>query len=269
MIFEGRNRVTSGFRLPDRRNHNGIDVVGDDDRTVRATVSGTVGTAGKVPRGADRTWEWGNYVRINADDGTQHYFCHMADGSLRVRRGQRVAAGAPLGIMGNTGYSFGAHTHYEVRRNGKPINPAPYAGLENRKGVYTDTHAEEVKVMAMSTRPVRMRLGYMSEGDMKRMRALLQKKSIKWDESDDQTDGYLTTTPAVSKGDQVGIIALAEEMQIDYEPVCAGAADAQLRDKLAAAEKARDDAIAERDRANHNAGKYLQQIEAVKAAVGV
>ena len=261
MIFKGRNRVTSGFRLPDRRDHNGIDIVGDDDRTVRATVSGKVGTATKVPRGSDRTWEWGNYVRIDADDGTQHFYCHMADGSLRVRSGQRVSVGTPLGIMGNTGYSFGAHTHYEVRRNGKAINPAAYAGVENRKGTFKE---QEEEIMFMSTRPVRMKIGYMSTGDMKRMKALMNEKAIECVEA----DGYLTTVPAVSKGDQPGILALATEMQVGFEPVCAADAN-ELADKLAAAEKARDAALAERDRANRNAGEYLKKIEAVKAAVGV
>lgn len=42
MIFEGRNRVTSGFRLAARPNHNGIDIVGDDDKTVHAVAGGAV-----------------------------------------------------------------------------------------------------------------------------------------------------------------------------------------------------------------------------------
>ena len=50
MIFEGRNRVTSGFRLAARPNHNGIDIVGDDDKTVHAVAGGTVGFAGVVSK---------------------------------------------------------------------------------------------------------------------------------------------------------------------------------------------------------------------------
>ena len=48
MIFKGRNRVTSGFRLAARPSHNGIDLVGDDDKTVHAVAGGTVGFAGAV-----------------------------------------------------------------------------------------------------------------------------------------------------------------------------------------------------------------------------
>ena len=69
MIFKGRNRVTSGFRLSARPNHNGIDIVGDDDKTVHAVAGGTVGFAGIVPKSAGGlTWQWGYYVRIDGND---------------------------------------------------------------------------------------------------------------------------------------------------------------------------------------------------------
>ena len=110
MIFKGRNRVTSGFRLAARPEHNGIDLVGDDDKTVHAVAGGTVGFAGIVSKSAGGlTWQWGYYVRIDGNDGRKYYYCHLAAGSLRVRAGQRVQAGTALGTMGNTGYSFGAH----------------------------------------------------------------------------------------------------------------------------------------------------------------
>ena len=145
MIFEGRNRVTSGFRLAARPNHNGIDIVGDDDKTVHAVAGGTVGFAGVVPKSAGGlTWQWGYYVRIDGNDGRKYYYCHMAAGSLHVRAGQRVQAGTALGTMGNTGYSFGAHTHFEVRNAyGTAIDPASYAGVRNAVGTYTDTESED------------------------------------------------------------------------------------------------------------------------------
>ena len=83
------------------------------------------------------TWQWGYYVRIDGNDGRKYYYCHMAAGSLRVRAGQRVQAGTALGTMGNTGYSFGAHTHFEVRNAyGTAIDPASYAGVRNAVGTY-------------------------------------------------------------------------------------------------------------------------------------
>ena len=145
MIFKGRNRVTSGFRLAARPSHNGIDLVGDDDKTVHAVAGGTVGFAGAVSKSAGGlTWQWGYYVRIDGNDGRKYYYCHLAAGSLRVRAGQRVQAGTALGTMGNTGYSFGAHTHFEVRNAyGTPIDPASYAGVRNAVGTYTDTESED------------------------------------------------------------------------------------------------------------------------------
>ena len=145
MIFKGRNRVTSGFRLAARPEHNGIDLVGDDDKTVHAVAGGTVGFAGIVSKSAGGlTWQWGYYVRIDGNDGRKYYYCHLAAGSLLVRVGQRVQAGTALGTMGNTGYSFGAHTHFEVRNAyGTPIDPAGYAGVRNAVGTYTDTTDKE------------------------------------------------------------------------------------------------------------------------------
>ena len=145
MIFKGRNRVTSGFRLAARPSHNGIDIVGDDDKTVHAVAGGTVGFAGAVSKSAGGlTWQWGYYVRIDGNDGRKYYYCHLAAGSLRVRAGQRVQAGTALGTMGNTGYSFGAHTHFEVRNAyGTPVDPASYAGVRNAVGTYADTTDKE------------------------------------------------------------------------------------------------------------------------------
>lgn len=145
MIFKGRNRVTSGFRLAARPEHNGIDLVGDDDKTVHAVAGGTVGFAGIVSKSAGGlTWQWGYYVRIDGNDGRKYYYCHLAAGSLRVRAGQRVQAGTALGTMGNTGYSFGAHTHFEVRNAyGTAIDPASYAGVRNAVGTYADTTDKE------------------------------------------------------------------------------------------------------------------------------
>ena len=145
MIFKGRNRVTSGFRLSARPSHNGIDLVGDDDRTVHAVAGGTVGFAGAVSKSAGGlTWQWGYYVRIDGNDNRKYYYCHLAAGSLLVRVGQRVQAGTALGTMGNTGYSFGAHTHFEVRNiYGTPVDPAGYAGVRNAVGTYTDATDKE------------------------------------------------------------------------------------------------------------------------------
>ncbi len=139
LIFRGKNRVTSGYRLPDRPDHNGLDIVGDDNRDVLCPVTGIVKSSAIVTNQNDPTWEWGNYVRVDDAEGNRLYFCHMD--SRKVTVGQKVNPGDQLGVMGNTGYSFGAHLHFEVRKadNKTICDPAVYLGIPNAKGTYTDS----------------------------------------------------------------------------------------------------------------------------------
>ena len=115
LIFRGRNRVTSGYRLPDRPGHNGLDIVGDDSTDVLCPVAGTVKSSTMITNKNDSTWEWGNYVRVDDAQGNRLFFCHLDSRAVSV--GQKVNPGDRLGVMGNTGYSFGAHTHFEVRKS--------------------------------------------------------------------------------------------------------------------------------------------------------
>ena len=138
LIFRGRNRVTSGYRLPDRPDHNGLDIVGDDSKDVLCPVSGTVRSSTMITNKNDSTWEWGNYVRVDDAQGNRLFFCHLDSRAVSV--GQKVNPGDRLGVMGNTGYSFGAHTHFEVRKSdGKTtLDPAAYLGVPNAKGTYSE-----------------------------------------------------------------------------------------------------------------------------------
>ena len=306
MIFEGRNRVTSGFRLAARPNHNGIDIVGDDDKTVHAVAGGTVGFAGVVPKSAGGlTWQWGYYVRIDGNDGRKYYYCHMAAGSLHVRAGQRVQAGTALGTMGNTGYSFGAHTHFEVRNAyGTAIDPASYAGVRNAVGTYTDTESEDDNMKFLKVTSGKCEVftapdvnavdkhyngGKLTEGvcypvqaevgssggyswvrifvaGVQRYAAVLADRCR-----------LVTLSPGdafaacVAQGDAGGG---AEELKAQLEAANARA-DAEARradeaDKRADAETQRADrAEAGEKRANEQAGAYLQRIESAKTALGV
>jgi hypothetical protein len=136
--FRERNRLTSGYRLPERPDHNGIDLVGEDNPVVYSPVEGIVKTsAAALPKSSQNaTWEWGNYVRIDDLEGNRLYFCHLA--SRSVKEGMQIKAGDPIGVMGNTGYSFGTHLHFEVRKsdNRNWINPAIYLGIPNKVGTY-------------------------------------------------------------------------------------------------------------------------------------
>lgn len=111
--------------------------MGVTDKYIHAHVSGYVGTSAMLDPKTDTTltWQWGNFVRIDGDDGMYYFYCHMS--KRLVEKGQYVNAGDVIGIEGNTGYSFGSHCHFEVRdSSGTSVNPAPYLGIKNAVGVY-------------------------------------------------------------------------------------------------------------------------------------
>lgn len=109
-----RGRLTSGFGTRWGTMHNGIDVAGPTGTPINAADAGRVEFAGY--RGS-----YGNLVIINHENGYQTYYAHL--NAINVSRGERVFKGARIGSMGSTGRSTGPHLHFEVRRNGQPINP--------------------------------------------------------------------------------------------------------------------------------------------------
>ena len=138
--FKGKFKVTSpyGTRILNGKtqNHSGIDLVGVDDWTVYAPCDGTIGASTIITDKSNATWQWGHYVRLDTADKHSIFFCHLA--SRAVSAGQKVKKGDKLGVMGNTGYSFGAHTHFEVRKYGTKtvVDPAEYTGIPNKTGTY-------------------------------------------------------------------------------------------------------------------------------------
>ena len=105
------------------RFHSGIDLANGHSagHTVVAAAAGTVTTA-KYSSG------YGYYVVINHGGGMSTLYAHMQKGSICVKVGQYVNAGTAIGKIGSTGNSTGNHLHFEVRINGKCVNPAPYIG---------------------------------------------------------------------------------------------------------------------------------------------
>lgn len=118
--------------------HTGLDLVCADDIII-ATDDGIIHSSCIITDKTNRTWEWGNYVCLKTDSGLYIYYCHLD--SRTVKKGDRVKIGDKIGIMGNTGYSFGKHLHFEVRKEGRAVNAADYLGIENKMG-----KAEEKKM---------------------------------------------------------------------------------------------------------------------------
>jgi len=125
--FEPREQlwISSGFR---RRKspftgrwemHAGIDIPGPSRTPIIATADGTI-----TKIGSDRYL--GNYIEIYHSDKFSTLYGHMRSFAKGVKKGTKVKRGGIIGYMGRTGRSTGTHVHYEVRRDGKPVNPVNY-----------------------------------------------------------------------------------------------------------------------------------------------
>lgn len=97
--------------------HYAIDISTSTGQVVRTPADGIIVKA-----------EWangyGNVVYISHGYGYSTRYGHLR--AFKVKPGQRVKRGDMLGFVGSTGRSTGPHLHYEVRLNGKPVNPLEY-----------------------------------------------------------------------------------------------------------------------------------------------
>lgn len=120
------------FRIPTMaRQRAGVAVVAAADGQVSGVrdgmadvsirVAGKDGIAGR---------ECGNGVVVRHADGFETQYCHMAKGSIRVKPGETVKAGEPLGRIGLSGSTEFAHLHLTVRQNGKTVDPFAYGAAE-------------------------------------------------------------------------------------------------------------------------------------------
>lgn len=97
--------------------HAGIDLAGPIGTPVYATADGVVERA---------QWAngYGNLVELTHGKGIQTRYGHLS--KILVQAGQRVKRGDLIAKMGSTGRSTGSHLHYEVRLDGRAVNPIPF-----------------------------------------------------------------------------------------------------------------------------------------------
>lgn len=97
--------------------HPGLDIGVPYGTAIRAALSGRVSEAG---------WSggYGNMTVIEHDNGLATAYAHQS--RIVVRVGQRVTQGQVIGYVGSTGFSTGAHLHFEVRVRGNPVDPMRY-----------------------------------------------------------------------------------------------------------------------------------------------
>jgi murein DD-endopeptidase MepM/ murein hydrolase activator NlpD len=113
-----RAAVTSPFGMRWGRMHTGIDFGAASGAPAGAGGRGVVSFAGWNSGG------YGNLVVIDHRLGFQTWYAHLS--SVSVSPGQSVGGGTTVGLVGATGHVTGPHLHFEVRRNGTPLDPAPY-----------------------------------------------------------------------------------------------------------------------------------------------
>lgn len=119
-LWPARGALTSGFGLRRHpvfgivRPHHGVDIAAAWGTPVLAAAAGTVVYAG---------WfgGYGKLVVVDHGGGLATLYGHLS--SIRVSVGQTVGPGEVLGNVGSTGYSTGPHLHFEVRVNGRPVDP--------------------------------------------------------------------------------------------------------------------------------------------------
>jgi len=95
--------------------HAGLDFAAPQGTPIYATADGRITTAGNTGNG------YGNHVEINHGYSYETLYGHMV--RVKVRIGQMVKRGEVIGWVGSTGKSTGPHLHYEVHKNGRPIDP--------------------------------------------------------------------------------------------------------------------------------------------------
>ncbi|AFJ02029.1 peptidase, M23/M37 family protein [Methylophaga frappieri] len=101
--------------------HDGLDFAGKEGSEVLSAADGIVAWAGM--RGG-----YGGMVEIDHGNGYVTRYAHNK--TLKVKAGNRVKKGEVIALMGSTGRSTGPHVHYEILKDGKPVNPYNYADAE-------------------------------------------------------------------------------------------------------------------------------------------
>ena len=108
--FGGRSDPFTG----EHRHHSGLDIAAPSGTPIRAVEGGEVIVAG-------RRKGYGNVVMVRHDDGTTGLYAHCRD--LGVTTGDRVQAGESIATVGSTGRATGPHLHFELRADGKAVDP--------------------------------------------------------------------------------------------------------------------------------------------------
>lgn len=114
------HRVTSGYGYRPRfgRMHWGVDLSMRIGENVTVPMKGVVRTIGYDKDG------YGTYIIVDHSDGWETRYGHLS--GVCVKAGDRVEEGQVIAASGNSGNSTAPHLHFELRLNGRPLNPSAY-----------------------------------------------------------------------------------------------------------------------------------------------
>jgi murein DD-endopeptidase MepM/ murein hydrolase activator NlpD len=116
-------QLTRGFGpTPGGGFHSGVDLTAPYGSPVLAAAGGTVVFAGTF-------YGYGNMIDIRHPDGLVTRYAHLSAFAPGLRLGSPVETGGLIGDIGTSGHAHGPHLHFEVRVDGKAVDPKPYLGL--------------------------------------------------------------------------------------------------------------------------------------------
>ena len=115
--------ISSRFGIRSRDNHKGLDIAAPKGTAIKAAASGTVIFSGFGANGNGYSG-YGYTVAIKSNSSATILYAHCS--ALYVKAGQTVSQGQVIAAVGSTGISTGNHLHFEIRVNGKAVDPQNY-----------------------------------------------------------------------------------------------------------------------------------------------
>ncbi|WP_073159248.1 peptidoglycan DD-metalloendopeptidase family protein [Fibrobacter sp. UWH5] len=145
MIPTESRRIASPYGIRTYRMHRGVDLglCHGEDRTIVAAFPGKV----KLVRNQGRRKGYGKYVIIDHGNGLTTLYAHLA--SWKVKIGDELQAGDTVGIGGNTGRSFGAHLHFEMKYNGVYIDPTTVFNFQEGTYLAATTEIDQAQIQGV------------------------------------------------------------------------------------------------------------------------
>ena len=103
------------------RLHEGVDIAAPNGTPIQVTLAGTV-----LRTGVDGGY--GRFVEVAHGDGLTSLYAHLGRIAPGLKAGSPVPTGAVVAYVGDSGRSTGAHLHFEIREDGRPLNPVAFMG---------------------------------------------------------------------------------------------------------------------------------------------